>query len=84
MYNTVPEAHKPVNCSELDKLLSISEGQHGFWLVNHLEAIEKDLTELLDNFGLVITAGILNEIDNPITKNIYKKINIYRKEAKTL
>jgi hypothetical protein len=59
---------------ELKKLLDISISQHGYWLVNHIEIIKDDLTALLNHYHLVITASIINEIDNPITKALYKKI----------
>ena len=64
------------------QLLNISTGQHGFWLVNHSEIIESDLKDLLRRFGLTVAASILNEIDNPIVKNLYKKIRIAKGDLK--
>ena len=54
--------------TKLDQLLEISISQHGYWLKNHREVIEEDLKQLLNRFGLITTASILNELDNPIVK----------------
>ncbi len=64
----------PTSKTKLDQLLNISISQHGYWLVNHREVIEDDLKDLLNRFGLITTASILNEIDNPIVIKLYKKI----------
>ena len=60
--------------NQVRQLLKLTESGHGYWLINHYEAIEDYLHALVNIYG-VMTAKEL--IDNPNTeahKNIYSLI----------
>lgn len=62
----------------LQTLLDDSISQHGYWLINNIDTIRNDLNNLLAVHGAIVTSSILNEIDNPITVALYKKIDAAR------
>lgn len=58
----------------MENLLTRTSGQHGFWLSNHIEIIEKELQEALNKYGLNMTVELVNKIDSPFVTGLYKKI----------
>jgi hypothetical protein len=62
--------------TEIEKLLDATSGQHGFWLINHVEYIKEDLTFLLKwHRGLQCAIDHLNDLDSDFVKKLYAKID---------
>ena len=63
---------------QLEKLLQSSIDQHGYWLINHREQIEKPLQDGLKYRGLPEMIEQLNDIQSPYVKALYQRIENYR------
>ena len=63
--------------TKLEKLLDATSGQHGFWLINHVDYIKDDLEFLLKwHRGSVQNAKVhLNDLDSDFVKKVYAKID---------
>lgn len=63
--------------TQIEKLLDATSGQHGFWLINHVEYIKDDLEFLLKwHRGNVQDAKThLNDLDSDFVKGLYTKID---------
>lgn len=62
--------------TQLEKLLDATSGQHGFWLINHVEYIKEDLEFLLKwHHGLRGAIVHLNDIDSDFVKKLYATID---------
>ena len=65
--------------TQIEKLLDATSGQHGFWLINHIEYIREDLAFLLKwHRGLTGAIVHLNDIDSDFVKSLYAKIDLKR------
>lgn len=63
--------------TKLEKLLDVTSGQHGFWLINNVDHIKDDLQFLLKwHRGSVQNAKEhLNDLDSDFVKKLYAKID---------
>lgn len=67
---------------DVKKFLEKTQGQHGFWLSNHAELIEDQVSSLVNIHGEATALQLINTTDSNASKSIYKTIEHIREAVK--
>lgn len=59
-------------------LLAKTQGQHGFWLTNHADIIEPQVSSLISIHGEATALALINTTDSNASKDLYKVIEHVR------
>ena len=59
-------------------LLAKTQGQHGFWLTNHADIIEPQVSSLIDIHGDKTALALINTTDSNASRDLYKVIEHVR------
>lgn len=62
----------------IEKFLKNTQGQHGFWLTNHADIIEPQVSSLISIHGEATALKLINTTDSNASKSLYKTIEAVR------
>jgi len=64
--------------SELDKVFNTTISQHGYWLINNRDVVEKDIDYSLRMYGFSQTVKYLNDYNSDWVQILYRDIEYAR------
>lgn len=64
--------------TSVDNLLAKTQGQHGFWLTNHADIIEPQVSSLINIHGEATALALINTTDSNASRDLLKVIEHVR------
>ena len=58
----------------VNNLLAKTQGQHGFWLTNHADIIEPQVSSLIDIHGEATALALINTTDSNASRDLLKAV----------